>query len=77
MEDEQAVEDLELRVALSYSTSFSHDGGQLLPLDTRLRLAARADSLEFVEAVDQVGRRCRWGWTLRERRHAWLQCRRR
>ena len=54
VEDEQAVEDLKLLIKLSYSTSFTHDGGQLLPLDTRLRLAARADSLEFVEAVDQV-----------------------
>ena len=54
VEDEQAVEDLKLLIKLSYSTSFTHDDGQLLPLDTRLRLAARADSLEFVEAVDQV-----------------------
>jgi hypothetical protein len=54
VEDEQAVEDLKLLIKLSYSTSFTHDGGQLLPFDTRLRLAARADSLEFVEAVDQV-----------------------
>ncbi len=54
VEDEQAVEDLKLLIKLSYSTSFTHDGGQLLPLDTRLRLGARADSLEFVEAVDQM-----------------------
>lgn len=54
VDDEQAVEDLRLLIKLAYSDSYTHDGGQLLPLDTRLRLAALADALEFVEAADQV-----------------------
>jgi hypothetical protein len=54
VEDKQALQDLKLLIKLSYSDSYTHENGRLLPFDTRLRLAARADSLEFVEAVDQV-----------------------
>ena len=50
--NEQELEDLQLLVKLSYSSSYTHDGDQLLPLETRLRLAMRADALEFVGAVD-------------------------
>jgi hypothetical protein len=53
--DQQAVEDLKLLIKLSYSDSYVlADGEKLLPLDSRLRLAVRADSLEFVEAADQI-----------------------
>jgi hypothetical protein len=53
--DQQAAEDLKLLIELSYLDSYVlDDGEQLLPLDTRVRLAVRADSLEFVEAVDQI-----------------------
>ena len=54
VEDEQELADLRLLINLSYSDSYSHDNGQLLPIDTRLRLATRADALEFVGAVDQI-----------------------
>jgi hypothetical protein len=46
--DEQALEDLQLLIKLSYSDSYTHDDGQLLPLEMRLRLAVRAAGLEFV-----------------------------
>ncbi|KAI9029153.1 hypothetical protein DFJ74DRAFT_477614 [Hyaloraphidium curvatum] len=52
--DEQALEDLKLLFKLSYSDSFVRDGGKLLPLDVRLRLAERADALEFVDAVENI-----------------------
>ena len=55
VKDEQELEDLKLLIKLSYTDSYTHDGGgQLLPLATRLRVAVRADGLEFVEALDQV-----------------------
>jgi hypothetical protein len=54
VENEQELEDLKLLIKLSYSDSYTHDDGRLLPLETRLRLAARADGLKFVEAVDQI-----------------------
>jgi hypothetical protein len=52
--DEQELEDLKLLIKLSYSDSYTQDNGLLLPLATRLRLAMRADWLEFVEALDQI-----------------------
>jgi hypothetical protein len=54
VENEQELEDLKLLIKLSYSASYTHDGGQRLPHETRLRLVVRADALEFVEAVDQI-----------------------
>ena len=51
--DEQALEDLKLPIKLSYSDSYTHNNGKLLPLETRLRLAVRADALEFVEALQE------------------------
>ena len=54
LESTQALDDLKLLIKLSYSDSYTHDDGQLLPPSTRLRLAALADALEFVEAVDQL-----------------------
>ena len=52
--DEQELEDLKLLIKLSYSETYTHDNGLLLLLAMRLRLAACADGLEFVEAVDQI-----------------------
>lgn len=52
--NEQELEELKLLIKLSYTDSYAHDGGELLPFDTRIRLAARADSYEFVGAVNQI-----------------------
>jgi hypothetical protein len=54
VENEQAVEEVKLLIKLSYSDSYTRDDGRLLPVDVRMRLGVRADSLEFVEAVDEV-----------------------
>lgn len=51
---EQELKDLKLLIKLSYSDCYTHDGGRLLPLATRLRLAVRADTLEFVDALDEI-----------------------
>ena len=52
--DAQELEDLKLLVELSYSGDYMRQDGALLPLDTQLRLGVLADSLVFVDAVDQV-----------------------
>lgn len=52
--NKQELEDFKLLLKLSYSDRYTHDGDQLLPTDTRLRMAALADALEFKEAVDQL-----------------------
>ena len=55
VDNEQELEDLRLLIELSYSDSYTHNEfGELLPIETRLRLAVRADGLEFVGAVDQI-----------------------
>ena len=63
--DEQELEDLKLLIKLSYSDSYTHEGGQLLPIETRLRLAVRADALEFGGRWTRSWRRCRMDWTCR------------
>lgn len=54
LDSEQQLEDVKLLIKPCYTDSYTHDGGQLLPLETRLWLALRADALAFVEAVEQV-----------------------
>lgn len=49
--NEQQLGDIDLLLKLTYSDSYTRDGGRLLPLAMRLRLAVRADALEFVGAV--------------------------
>lgn len=45
---------MRLLIKLSYSESYTHADGRLLPLHTRLRLAVWADALDFVEALEQL-----------------------
>ena len=54
LEDEQELEDLKLLIKLAYTDSYTRDGGKLLSFDTRLWLIARANALEFVEAMDEL-----------------------
>ena len=54
VDDEEELEDLKLLIKLSYTDSFNRVKGELLPFQTRVRLAVRAGALEFVEAVDRI-----------------------
>ena len=54
VDDEQEQEDLKLLIKLNYTDSFKRVKGELLPFQMCLRLAVRADALEFVEALDRI-----------------------
>ena len=54
VEDEQEPVDTKLLIKLAYADCYTYHGDELLPLQTRLRLAVRAAVLEFVGAVDQI-----------------------
>ena len=54
VDSEQELDDLRLLIKRCYTDSYAFDDGKLLPFDTRVRLAVRADALEFVGAVNQL-----------------------